>query len=419
MLSESIRTATNAYQALRATDLHIGRSIFGDAASRHTATCPPTEFQLVEPDALLRSARTLAQLAIPGRPRRLPAWVRLRPQLKPAVRMVLRPARVYRYRPAHPLSDPTPDQAWFFLNGIGTDRQVLMLNAAYLTELFGRPLTLLHDPTCSLLSDLVECTFGQGSEGVCEAARMAFAPIYVALKEPRCTRVVLLAHSQGSVVAAVLLWLLRALYPPGAQEVLDGEPREPEQHLARTLAEHWGFPRAQPGAGRRHAMDTVSPALSREELRKLEIYAFGNCASRMSPFEREDRLPYIESYGNEFDAIARMGVLAPGEAPRGSCIGGERFIRRGAWGHLLNAHYLYPMEREWRAARNGPLETGLRPLPFNQAHEPRLFGYFGGQSAPALLLPQGPVAGPYWRERAPGPSAPAESAQSGPLRSAA
>lgn len=388
MFPESLRLTAHALEAMRPVGLQIGRSIFGEPASRDPARCPPTEFQLVEPDGWARTAQTLAQLAIPGIPRRLPAWARLQPRLKPAVRVVLRPSKVYRYRPARPLADPSPDQAWFFLNGIGADRQVLMLNAAYLTDLFGRPLTLLHDATCSLLSDLYACAFGKGSDGVCEAARMAFAPIYVALKEARCKRVVLLAHSQGGVVASVLLWLLRGLYPPTAEELLDGAPRCPEQRVARVLAERWGFPCAQAAAGRRRSATSVSPPLTREELAKLEVYTFGNCASLMGFVDRRARLPYLESYGNEFDAIARLGVLGAGEGPREARIGGERFVRRGAWGHLLNAHYLHPMEQEWRALQDGRPALGipLKALPFNEARLPRLFDYFGGASpAPRIL----------------------------------
>lgn len=396
MIPETIRQAAHAFEAMRPVGLQIGRSIFGEPASRDPAFCPTTEFQLIEPDSWMRAAETLAHLAVPGIPRRLPAWARLQPRLKPAVRMVLRPSKVYRYRPARPLPDPSPDQAWFFINGICADRQVLMLNAAYLTELFRRPLTLLHDATCSLLSDLYACAFGKGSDGVCEAARMAFAPIYVALKEPRCKRVVLLAHSQGSVVTSVLLWLLRGLYPPTAEELLEGVPRCPEQRVARDLAERWGFPCAQAAHGRPRSASSVRPPLTRDELAKLEVYTFGNCASLMGFVDRKARLPYLESYGNEFDAIARLGVLGSGEGPREARIGGERFVRRGAWGHLLNAHYLHPMEQEWHALKDGRPNLGiaLKALPFNEARLPRLFEYFGGASpAPRVVpIPAGPRA---------------------------
>lgn len=398
MFPESIRAAAHLLQAVRATGSRIDRSILGDADSRDPGRCPPTEFALLSGSDPARAAEVLAQLVIPALPRRLPAWARLQPRLKPAVRLLLRPSRVYRYRPARPRPDPTPDQSWFFLDGIGSSRPLLMHQAAYLTELFGRPLTLLHNPSCGLLPDLFECTLGKGRTGVSEAARMAFAPLYSALKQPCQRRVVLLAHSQGTIIASVLLWLLRGLYPPTAEELLNGEPRCPEQRVARAIAERWGFPCAQLAAGRLHRPDAVRPTLTLAELAKLEIYAFGNCASLMGPIARQAQAPYVESYGNEFDLLARLGVLAPPASAHGACrVGGERFVRRGARGHLLNAHYLWPMEQEWRASQRVESldrRSEWRPLPGNMARRPRLFGYFDGATPAELenLAPAAPAA---------------------------
>lgn len=384
MLPEKIRLALNLAQAFRRIGPELGRSLLGDRESWDADRCPPTEMQLLQPSQGLRAVESLVHMLIPAAPRRLPAWVRLHPAFKPAARLFLRPSRVYRYRPAVPRPDPTPDQAWFFINGICTDRHVLMLNAGYLTELFHRPLTLLHNSTCSVVPDLAECAVGKGWNGVTEAARLAFAPIYVALKQPGCRRVVLLAHSQGTIIAGVLLWLLRGLYPPSAEVLLDGEPRCPEQRVARRLAHKWGFPCAQDAASRAAGSAAVKPPLTREELAKLEIYNFANCASLMGPIDAKARLPYLESYGNEHDLVARLGVLAPAKGPGAVGIGGERFVRRHAWGHLLNAHYLFPLEQEWRALRRGAApDSALRPLPGNRIKRPRLFDYLGGASPPA------------------------------------
>ena len=388
MTPELIRQLLNTAQALFPERGQLRRALLGDSTSWSTDTCPATELQLLKPDQGLKAAQTLAQLLIPALPKRLPAWARLRPTLKPAARLVLRPSRVYRYVPARRQPDPTPDQAWFFVNGLATDRNVLMLNAAYLSELFGRPLTLIHNASCGLLPDVAECALGKGWSGVSEAARVAFAPIYVALKQPQCRRVVLLAHSQGTVITAVLLWLLRGLYPPTSEELLEGEHRCPEQRIARELADKWGFPRAE-DAGRKAARGKqIKPPLSFEELAKLEIYAFANCASLMGPIDRKHGLPYLESYGNQHDVIARLGVLSRAPGPQSQRIRGERFIRRDAGGHLLNAHYLHPMECEWRAAREqGQLQTQLKPMPGTRRSQPRLFEYFGGATPSAMLEP--------------------------------
>lgn len=394
MLPEKIRLALNLAQALRATGPQLGRSLLGDRESWDVDRYPHTELQLMQPAQWLQATESLAHMLVPAVPRRLPAWVRLRPAFKPGVRLFLRPSKVYRYRPAKPRPDPSPDQAWFFINGICTDRHMLMLNAAYLSELFQRPLTLLHNSTCSVVPDLLECAFGKGWNGVTEAARLAFAPIYVALKQPQCKRVVLLAHSQGTIIAGVLLWLLRGLYPPSSEILLDGEPRCPEQRVARQLAHKWGFPCAETAAERAASTGAVKPPLTREELGKLEIYNFANCASLMGPIDTQARLPYLESYGNEHDLVARLGVLAPAKGLGAVGIGGERYVRRKTWGHLLNAHYLHPMEQEWRSLRKGqtPAST-LLPLPGNRGRRPRLFDYLGGASPPAYadLAPPRPA----------------------------
>jgi hypothetical protein len=254
----------------------------------------------------------------------------------------------------------------------------------------------LHNSTCGVLPDLLECAVGKGWNGVTEATRMAFAPIYSALKQPSCQRVVLLAHSQGSLIAGVLLWLLRGLYAPTAHELLEGEPQCPEQRVARALAERWAFPCAQSAADRLASPAAVSPPLTRAELAKLEVYAFANCASLMEPVDGSARLPYLESYGNEFDVVARLGVLAPATGLGAVRVGGERFLRPGTWGHLLNVHYLQAMEQEWRAsiANGDALRTGLRPLPGNRARQPRLFGYFDGASPAALGGPADEASAP-------------------------
>ena len=48
-----------------------------------------------------------------------------------------------------------------------------------------------------------------------EAATVAFPAIYDALKDPQKERVVVVAHSQGTLIAAVVLRLMEFIYRPG------------------------------------------------------------------------------------------------------------------------------------------------------------------------------------------------------------
>lgn len=361
----------------------LPRALMGDADERSLERCPYSELQLAEPPNWGKGLQTLSHLLIPASSRRPPRWVRHQPRLKPAVRLLRRPAKVFHYHDSHDWPDPTPDQAWFFLNGIGADRHVLMLNAAYLSHLFGRPLTLLHNPSCGLLADLSECLFDRGGRGIADATRVAFAPLYVALKQKRIRRVVVIAHSQGTVVTAALLWLLRALYAPTAAEALHGEAGYPEQAVAQRLARKWGFPPPAEAARRaRRGSAAIRPPLSCAELAKLEIYAFANCASTMTPIDKARSLPFIESYGNQHDALAHQGVLSTPPDRSEAPIGGERYWRPGAWGHWLNAHYLHPLERDGLSLRRDGRTTEWVGLPGNRLAHPRLLDYLDGQTPP-------------------------------------
>lgn len=389
MLPDALQLLLGKATALAHRARRLPRELFGDA-DPFTAS-PYSELRLLEPSHWIEGAQTLTHLLLPALPRRLPPraryWSRVKPIVKPVLRLFLRSSAVYRYQDLQQAPDPSPDQSWFFLNGIGTDRRVLNLNAAYLSELFGRPLTLLHNPSCGLFLDLAEVSIRRDWRGLEEAARSAFAPVYAALKQPQSRRVVLIAHSQGTIVASVLLSLFRLLYRPTAGALLRGavpwpESRCPEQSLARRLAREWQFPSAERVELRAHVpgSQAVSPPLSREELSKLELYCFANCAGSMEPVDSGLALPYIESYANEHDPIGRLDGLA-NDAPH---LCGERYVRPEAWGHLLNAHYLQPMEREWLAAPAGAVpRTALQALAGNRLQTPRLFGYFGGASPPA------------------------------------
>ena len=67
-------------------------------------------------------------------------------------------------------------------------------------------------------------------------------------------------------------------------------------------------------------------------------------------------LPWIESFGNENDIVARLGMLAPRPEQWGIRINGPRYERHGAWGHMLNEHYLKEIERRQKRGR-GPAAT--------------------------------------------------------------
>jgi hypothetical protein len=129
------------------------------------------------------------------------------------------------------------------------------------------------------------------------------------------------------------------------------------------------------------------PPLLPEEVAKLEVYCLANCATSMRYVTSgpDGPVPWIESYGNEFDIVARLGVLAPNPKRWNVEIDGPRYERVGAWGHLLNEHYLAPIERAQKKGRKrGPRTETADPFVlvnsdvFPAARVPRIYRYLNG-----------------------------------------
>ena len=390
MLTGAIDLAFNVGHALQIRPPDYVHSILGNPDSWCTETCPPTELKLAEVREWAKGLPELVHILIPALP-----W-KPRGLSFPCSDLLFRPSRVFRYPAGTHVPNPTPNQRWFFINGICTDDSVVRLNAQYLHQLFGRPLTVLHNDTRGVIPDLAACAVGKAWDQMTESAAIAFPPIYAALKNETCERLILLAHSQGTILSAVILETLQELHPATHAQRAQQTMVAPERAVARKLALRWNFERTLlaahagsdpqaaepasfewPGYGRRQP-EAVTP----EELRKLEIYCFANCASEMAQIKfrggKEWPVPWIESYGNENDIVARLGVLANVTGPGSVRIDGDRYKRDG-WGHLLNAHYLYPMMEA--RGHNDPA-GGLVPFEGNRLSTPRLFAYLDAQSPP-------------------------------------
>jgi len=391
MVTGAIDLAFNVGHALQIRPPDYVQSILGNPDSWCTETCPPTELKLAEVREWAKGLPELAHILIPALP-----W-KPRGLSFPFSDLLFRPSRVFRYPAGTHVPNPAPKERWFFINGICTDDSVVRLNAQYLYRLFGRPLTVLHNDSRGVIPDLAACAVGKGWERVTESATLAFPPIYAALKEETCERLILLAHSQGTILSAVILHMLYILHPATHARWAQEAVVAPEHAVARKLALRWNFERTMLAAHARSDPQPAQPAsfewpghgqrqpeeVTLEELRKLEIYCFANCASEMVQIKvggGGSPLPWIESYGNENDIVARLGVLANVRGPGSVRIDGDRY-KRNAWGHLLNAHYLYPM---MEARGHDDPAGGLVPFEGNRLSKPRLLAYLDAKSPPPL-----------------------------------
>ncbi len=394
MFGKVFDLANNVTHALEIHPPDYVRSILGNPDSWRVESCPPTELQLAEFREWSKGLPALAHILIPAVPWKPPGLS------IPFSDELFRPSVVFRYPAGANVPNPTPEQSWFFINDICTDHNVVMLNGRYLNQLFKRPLTVIHNFTRGIIADLAACAVGKEWDVITESAAVAFPPIYAALKNDACERLILLTHSQGTILGAVVLALLKHLHPRLHAQLAKAQTAPgPEHEVARKLAKRWDFDRSieapqkrrdgeaaplpsfeWPGHGKRQP-----EPITTKELQKLEIYCVANCATEMVPVKLRGAngvaAPWTESYGNENDLVARLGVLANVSGPGSVRIGGDRYKCGGAWGHLLNAHYLFPM---MEARKSGDRTGGLAAMEGNRLTVPRLFGYLDGKSARAL-----------------------------------
>jgi hypothetical protein len=328
-----------------------------------------SEFRIIDVWQPLRTLKYLLNVSLPALPR-------TPPEFGPPL------FKLFFYQPSVILQRPDqygsytsfPSEAWFFINGIMTNDAVAQLNAAFISDLFHRPVTLIQNSTGGLVPDLVECAVGKQWKHTTEAVRKAFPAIYAALKSEK-QKVVVIAHSQGTIIASIVLQLLEALTQPG--------PARLEGEQAVSFAPGYEEPVfIFPGEYEIYPLDFAP--LTVDELAKLELYCFANCANTMKYYRPDRPLPWIESFGNERDLVARLGMLAPHAQQWHVDIDGPRYVHPQAWGHLLNQHYLIEIERcqKVRNKRGGagtatPYEL-INAAQYPPNTLPRLFNYING-----------------------------------------
>lgn len=318
------------------------RSILGHSSEwlprRHGS-----EFGLANLYRPIQTANLGLDLTVPGLP--LEAPPRTPPLLK---RLFWRPSRIL-FSPDHNQNPTTfPDEAWFFINGICTNETVARTNAGYLSKMFHRPFQIIQNATDGAVVDLLECVIGKGTGVMTEPARVGYPAILAALRDPHKKRVVVICHSQGTIIMSNIL---RALKDPSFKCMLYAEG-------SRAGGEQCDY---VPDA-------LEDPAL----LKKLEIYAFANCATTMTRVDGKN-YPHIESYGNENDIVARLGCLSPDQSGLGIRIDGETYHAKDKWGHLLNAHYLFGIYDHLTGKAQNPYRA------YDIGKSPRLYEYFQGK----------------------------------------
>jgi hypothetical protein len=343
------------------------RSVLGDLGS--VKPMRYSEYDLIWSGKVRRLARYLGDVLVPSVPGRAPSW------LRPPLSSLLFHRSCELAREGRDTASGFTGEQWFFINGILTNQDVARMNAAYLVQLFHRPMRVLWNSTDGAGVDLLECASEKlGATG--EDVDSAFHPLLDAIAHPQKKRVVIICHSQGTLITAVLLRLIKGVYLRTAAGA-PGQLTRADREIIRRRAAAEGL--------------TVDPKrlepVGRDELATLEVYCFANCATDMNYIDPRLSIPRIESFGNEHDLVARLGMLAPQGKRRHVEIAGPRFRHNGAWGHLLNAHYLRDIDQAQRQ-RSRATDATVDAAPYVLIEGsapagtiPQLFHYLDGGGA--------------------------------------
>ncbi|KAL4954864.1 hypothetical protein BDW69DRAFT_193694 [Aspergillus filifer] len=225
---------------------------------------------------------------------------------------------VSNYPPQQPLEHMK--EHWIFINGIACGQTWLQMNLDRLGYTFNRKVTGLHNPSTGLVFDVIQCLIQRCFSYPTQDVRDAYALVRASLTENEFEKVVLIVHSQGGIEAGLIA-------------------------------------------------DWLYDELPQQDLRKLEIYTFGNAANHFNnpvrtfaskePGEKDHSpIIYIEHFVNSGDFVGLWGVLNFAQLP--NRFAGKVFVHQGS-GHLFNQHYLatmFPLGPDRRVLDTSPfIET--------------------------------------------------------------
>lgn len=375
-----------------------------------------SEFTIFDPWKPGQTFGYLRDITVPSLPKKPPRILSLLP---PFIKNTFwRPSDYFQQNDPYDSATSFSNEKWFFVNGICTDENVAKMNSELLSLMFRRPITVVHNSTNSFFVDLFQCALGKGisdnADGtpqyMTEPSVKATTAIMDALNAQEIDRVVVICHSQGTIILSNVIKAIggiindcrtcsgeqlqnKQLVDKAAADIIGAGEQELEATTINGLKQAIAnFLVNDMGEGITETEEKI--AYLYQKLAKFEVYAFANCATSMTYIHQEegkDPFPYIESYANEKDLVARLGAISPENKPGGLVtIDGPIYENsnswwhrsNSAWGHLLNQHYLFPI-------LDGLASENANPPPYQLvgdndfSNTPRLYQYFnGGSPAP-------------------------------------
>jgi len=199
------------------------------------------------------------------------------------------------------------EEKWIFINGPDGDRRSLQTTVDRLSATFQRPVTGISTPIYGFFYETVVGLLLQMGDGNAGAVHVVYDRLKNKLVDERVSKVVIIAHGLGGVILS-------------------------------------------------HTVDRLIHSMPRSCMSKLEIYTFGSAAFHFAnPLKTNASIhpttisepvfliPVIEHYANDFDPIARIGVIHHTRKQPKTRYAGRLFIHQHASGCFFNEHYLDSM----------------------------------------------------------------------------
>ncbi|KAF1988966.1 hypothetical protein K402DRAFT_11862 [Aulographum hederae CBS 113979] len=261
------------------------------------------------------------------------------------------PSKVWSKAPTDPETiakyKRVADERWFFLNGCCVSGHNLQQNVDVLSETFKRPIFAIHNRTYGVLGDLFECILQRSFDLFTEESRVCYEYIKAYCADPEVKKVILIAHSQGCIMASQILDQLYVDMPAAAVSKL-------EVYTLGNAASHFNNPLRQISdsdtsidARDVDMMKNNKNHSSGTSSKETETTKPGNSSSSksaaISEMLPERIIAHIEHYCNSQDMVTRWGALYSAKSILQNRFCGHIFINEGASGHMLNQHYLGDM----------------------------------------------------------------------------
>ena len=255
-------------------------------------------------------------------------------------------------------------ERWFFLNGCCVTGHALHCNIDLLSDTFGRPVQAVHNKTYGILGDLVECILQRAFGFYSAETWQSYGFIKAYCMDPEVTKVVMIGHSQGGIMASQILDELYMDLPSDAVSKLEvytfgnaaAHFNNPLRKMIESDSEFTTDTRPTP---RSLIGPTASPTSTISPIAPLTTLSNQSAqsstpppptpirgttrASTISPLLPKRVIPHIEHYCNSEDMVTRWGSLYSATAILDNRFCGHIFINEGASGHMLNQHYLARM----------------------------------------------------------------------------